>query len=290
MRVITYNIQYGKGRDDRYDIDRTIQALPEADIICLQEIEAHWGRSGNINQVEHIAKHLGFFTIFGATVDVHKRLLSSDGSVRYVRRQFGNAIFSRWPILATRTFLLPKLNPLNAHSIQRGITEATIETAIGPLRVYTSHFSHLCDEERSIHAAFALDVHRRAIIEGPVMNGDHPDKTWLEEPPPDVPTNALLMGDLNFTPSSPVYSMLAGGTSHMYGRLHLPDAFVDTWVAAGNAADEGHTAYRDWHAKTGKRIDYVFASSALAPQLKSAEVLSDVDASDHQPLIVTFDI
>jgi endonuclease/exonuclease/phosphatase family metal-dependent hydrolase len=289
VRVITYNIQYGKGRDERYDLDRTIRALAEADIICLQEVEAYWDRSGNVHQVEYIAEKLGMFAMFGFTVDVHKTLREPDGSVRHVRRQFGNAIISRWPILASRTFLFPKLNPLNAHSIQRGISEATIHTAIGPLRVYTSHFSHLCDEERLVHAKFTLDLHRRAIAEGPVLHGNHPDTTWLENPPLAVPENALLMGDLNLTPSTAVYSLLSGGTSHMYGRLHLPDGFVDAWVAAGNSEDEGHTAYRDWDSKVGKRIDYVFASPALASRIRSATVLTEVDASDHQPLAVTFE-
>jgi endonuclease/exonuclease/phosphatase family metal-dependent hydrolase len=284
MRVISYNIQYGKGRDGRYDIDRTAEALVGADIIGLQEVEAYWERSGNLHQVERIAARLGgFHAVFGATVDIHKTF---DG--RSVRRQFGNAILSRWPILTTRTFLFPKLGPANAHSIQRGLTEATIDTPLGLVRVYTSHFSHLCDEERVEHARFTLDVHRRAVVEGPVSSGDHPDTSWLEEPPPAVPSEAILMGDFNLTPDGPVYPLLVGPASRMYGRLICPDAFVDAWTAAGHAEDSGPTIYKDWDAKTGRRIDYILVTPGLKDRVKSAEVLGETGASDHQPLAVDF--
>lgn len=284
MRVVTYNIQYGKGRDERYDIDRTAEALVGADIIGLQEVEAYWDRSGNIHQVERIAERLGgYHAAFGATVDIFKNL---DG--RPVRRQFGNAILSRWPIITTRTFLFPKLGPINAHSIQRGVTEATIDTPIGLIRVYTSHFSHLCDEERIEHARFTLDVHRRATIEGPVSSGDHPDTSWLEEPPPAVPSQAILMGDLNLTPDGPVYPLLVGPASRMYGRLACPDGFVDAWTAAGHAEDAGPTIYKDWEARTGRRIDYILVTPGLKDRIRAAEVLRDTDASDHQPVAVTF--
>ena len=284
MRVVTYNIQYGKGRDGCYDIDRAANVLAGADIIALQEAEAYWERSGNIHQPERIAERLGGYHVaYGATVDIHKQL-----DARNVRRQFGNAVLSRWPIITTRTFLFPKLNPANGHSIQRGITEATIETPIGLLRVYSTHLSHLCEEERLQHAQITMEVHRRAVTDGPASHGDHPDASWLEEPPPPVPTEAILMGDFNLTPDSAVYPALVGPVSSIYGRLALPDRFVDAWTAAGNAEDSGPTIYKDWNARVGQRIDYVLVTPGLAGRITSAQVLSDAEASDHQPLVVTF--
>jgi len=291
MRVMTYNIQYGKGRDGRYDIERIADVLLEADIIGLQEVEAYWDRSGNIHQVEAIAERLGsYYWVYGATVDIHKSWTDADGTVQNRRRQFGNAILSRWPIITSRTFLFPnKQTPVNAHSIQRGITEATIDTPVGLIRVYTSHFSHLSDDERIAHAEFALALHRGAAADGPVSSGDHRDTSWLETPPPDVPAEAILMGDLNLRPEGPVYPILVGPQSNMYGRLHLNYGFVDAWVAAGHGENEGHTLYRDWENKTGARIDYVMVTPGLAKRVRAAEVLKDVDASDHQPLLITLE-
>ncbi|GAA1322394.1 endonuclease/exonuclease/phosphatase family protein [Pseudonocardia xinjiangensis] len=290
MRVVTYNIQFGRGRDGRYDIDRTAQALLGADIVGLQEAEAYWDRSGNVHQVEHIAAALGdYHVVYGATVDIHKTVAGV-----HRRRRFGNAVLSRWPILTTRTFLFPKLSPLNAHSIQRGLTEATIETPLGVVRVYTSHFSHLCTDERMQHAQLTLETHRRAAADGAVTSGtavtDHGrlDPSWSESPLPAVPPSAILMGDLNFTPDDPPYALLTGPRSPRYGRLQRPDGFVDTWTAAGNAEEDGHTLYRDMLTKRGKRIDYILATPDLAERVESAVVLTDTEASDHQPVATTF--
>ncbi len=290
MRVMTYNIQYGKGRDGRYDIGRIADVLAGADIIGLQEVEAYWERSGDIHQVERIAERLkSYFWVFGATVDIHKGWIDAEGKAQSRRRQFGNAILSRWPILSSRTFLFPnKLSPVNAHSIQRGITEATIETPAGLVRFYSSHFSHLCDAERLAHAQFALDLHRRALADGPVSTGDHPDISWLETPPPRVPAEAILMGDFNMVPEGPVYPLLAGHMGAMYGRLLQNDGFSDAWVAAGHGEHEGPTFYDDFAAKSGRRLDYMFVTPGLRGRVVSAEVLTEVDASDHQPLLATF--
>ena len=38
MRIATYNIQYGRGKDGRFDIARVVEAVESADIIALQEV------------------------------------------------------------------------------------------------------------------------------------------------------------------------------------------------------------------------------------------------------------
>ncbi len=292
MRIMTYNSQYGKGRDGFYDIGRIAEAVAEADIVGLQEIEAFWDRSGDIDQVEAIVDHLAgkgrqYFSTFGATIDVHKLVRTSDGQTLR-RRRFGNAILSRWPILSARTFLFPgKLTPLNAHSIQRGVTEAIVDCPSGPLRIYTSHLSHLGEEERLQQACFILDLHRSAAYNGPAASGDHPDRSWLEDPLPPVPTDAIFMGDFNTLPHSKVHAALTGAHHPHYGSLLDPERFVDAWLALGLSENDGATLYQDWDSKSGTRIDYIMVSPGLAGRLVAAEVKRDVDASDHQPLLVT---
>ncbi|WP_158279445.1 endonuclease/exonuclease/phosphatase family protein [Falsochrobactrum shanghaiense] len=292
MRIMTYNIQYGKGRDDQYDIIRSAEVMAGADIVGIQEIESCWDRSGNVDQLEALAGHLRekgqtVFTAFGTTVDIHKLLPPGESKSQAVRRRFGNAILSRWPVLSVRTFLFPtKLTPLNAHSIQRGVTEAVIDCPSGPLRIYTCHLSHLSEEERLEQAQFILQLHRNAALNGPASSGDHPDRSWLEDPLPAVPGEAILMGDFNAQPGGPVYSALVGASHPHYGRLFEPDRFVDSWSALGYSETAGATLYRDWDAKAGIRIDYIMVSAGLANRLVAAEVLKDADASDHQPLTV----
>jgi len=39
MKLVTYNIQYTKGKYYRYDVDRIVQSVKGADVIALQEVE-----------------------------------------------------------------------------------------------------------------------------------------------------------------------------------------------------------------------------------------------------------
>jgi endonuclease/exonuclease/phosphatase family metal-dependent hydrolase len=45
IKLVAYNIQYTKGKDYRYDVDRIVQAIKGADVIALQEVERFWKRS-----------------------------------------------------------------------------------------------------------------------------------------------------------------------------------------------------------------------------------------------------
>ena len=46
MRLVSYNIQYGRGRDGVFDLKRIATAIAGADVIALQEVERYWLRSG----------------------------------------------------------------------------------------------------------------------------------------------------------------------------------------------------------------------------------------------------
>jgi len=49
VKLVTYNIQYGLGKDGRYDLARIADEVGNADIIALQEVERHWQRSGTVD-------------------------------------------------------------------------------------------------------------------------------------------------------------------------------------------------------------------------------------------------
>lgn len=44
MKLATYNIHYGLGKDERYDLARIAKDVAGADIIALQEVERFWPR------------------------------------------------------------------------------------------------------------------------------------------------------------------------------------------------------------------------------------------------------
>ena len=41
MKLVTYNIRYSLGRDERFDLPRIARAVEGADIVALQEVERH---------------------------------------------------------------------------------------------------------------------------------------------------------------------------------------------------------------------------------------------------------
>ncbi|MCK5622306.1 MAG: hydrolase, partial [Alphaproteobacteria bacterium] len=108
MKIVTYNIQFGLGKDGRFDLERIASEVDGADIIALQEVERHWKRSGNVDQPAQLAQILShYYWVYGPYFDVDASTSLPGGGIENVRRQFGNMILSKTPILSTRLFPLP---------------------------------------------------------------------------------------------------------------------------------------------------------------------------------------
>ncbi len=58
VKLVSYNIQYGLGKDGAYDLDRITDEIRDADIIALQEVERFWKRSGMVDESRAIADRL----------------------------------------------------------------------------------------------------------------------------------------------------------------------------------------------------------------------------------------
>jgi len=285
MNIVTYNIQYGLGADGRTDLSRIAGELAGADIIALQEVERLWQRSGTVDQVAELARLLpDMHWVFGANLDVDASLPGPDGRPQHRRRQFGNMILSRWPIISTRNFPLPKFGTLRDHAIQRGLLEAVVAPEGRAMRLYTTHLCHLGAATRLPQLRFVLEVLARAPAEGGAWSGGHPDPEagWTEGGPPPMPRDALLMGDLNFRPDSDEYDLVAG-PRRGEGRVWSLDGLVDAHVAAGHAEAAGATH------PAGGRIDHVFLSAGLLPRLRGLRVDSDATGSDHWPVWIELD-
>jgi endonuclease/exonuclease/phosphatase family metal-dependent hydrolase len=288
VKLVSYNIQYGLGKDNRYDLARIAHEIEDADVVALQEVERHWQRSGNTDQPAIIGLHLPeHHWVYGANLDMDASFRDSAGRLVNRRRQFGTMILSRSPIVSSRNHLLPKYGTLTQHSIQQGALEAVIGTShAGPVRIYSVHLSHLSGATRMPQVEALLAVHARAPSEGGAWCGGHPDPSagWTEGEMPPMPTETILMGDFNFEWDGPEYSRIVGPASERYGRLNRLTGFVDAWVAAGHREDEGATI------STGKRIDFCFVSASLASRVKSCRIDGEADGSDHQPLWVEMDL
>lgn len=295
MRAVTFNIQYGLGRDGRTDLARTAAAVRGADVIALQEVERHWQRSGMVDQVAALAAHLpAYHWVYGANLDIDASTTAADGTVVNRRRQFGNMLLARRPIGSSRNFLLPKWGAVDQFSLQRGLLEGVVETAIGPVRFYSLHLSHLASAARLPEVQAVLDILARSHGEGGAWCGRHPDPDsgWPEGGEPSMPRLSVVMGDLNTATDAPEYALLVGPPTARFGRLTRRDGLLDSWVLAGHAEDTGDTRPPDPGKATrlSSRIDYCLVHAELGDRVRAAWIDTDCVASDHQPYWVEMEL
>ena len=286
MKIVSYNIQFGLGQDDRYDLDRIADEIRDADIIALQEVERFWQRSGMMDEPTLLGELLpDHYWVFGANLDVDASTRDADGPLNNRRRQFGNMIMSRFPIISSRNFPLPKYGAVTQHSIQRGLLEAVIDPGTGPLRFYATHLCHFNSESRLAQVRTMQEVFARAPSEGGAWSGGHPDPStgWTEGEMPPMPREMVLLGDMNFSHQSAEYAALIGPLTSRFGRANNIDGLMDAWVLTGH--DEGSgTTYPG-----GERIDHCFISSCLRHRAQRAWINEAAKGSDHWPLWVEFD-
>ena len=90
MKVASYNIQFGRGLDGVIDLVRTCSAIRGADIICLQEVDQGWKRSGEKNQDVEISGLMpSYYYVYGSSFDVDASSRAAHGAVINRRRRHG---------------------------------------------------------------------------------------------------------------------------------------------------------------------------------------------------------
>ncbi|MBH62390.1 MAG: hypothetical protein CL569_08070 [Alphaproteobacteria bacterium] len=90
IQCVTYNTQWCTGRDGVTDVQRIVDAVRAADVICLQEVDRYWRRSGDVDQVRELTNCLpGRYWAYGAGVDLDASFRDTDGHLINRRRQCG---------------------------------------------------------------------------------------------------------------------------------------------------------------------------------------------------------
>jgi len=290
MKFITYNIQYSKGKDDRFDLGRIAETVRSADIIALQEVERFWPRTGMVDQPAELGKLLPeYFWVYGPGFDMDASE-EKDGTIFSRRRQFGNMLLSRWPIIWSRTHTLPKCVMIEEFGMDMTALEGVIATDTGPLSVWSIHLASISSDERCLQVEHLLNFHRRAQENGGAWTGrEGPDWTLGEAPPP-APPHTIWMGDFNCEPDSPEYNAIVGTKDPLFSRVAYSHRFVDAWVAVGND-EKGRVTYP---RKKGERfpllcLDYFFVSAELKGKIGKSWIDEEAQGSDHQPVWVEID-
>src|SRR5260370_29225181 len=195
MKLITWDGQGCRGcggRVGRARIARVARETADFDVLCLQEVASNYpdlaGSSGE-DQYETLAGQFPDYTVVkGVAVD----LPAPQGG----RREFGNAIITRLPILQVFRRLLPWPADPSVPSMQRSAVEVVLDTRSGPLRVTTTHLEYYSAKQRSaqVEALRELQFEAAGHAAAPVPANEGPFRTMPR------PASAILTADFNFPP------------------------------------------------------------------------------------------
>jgi endonuclease/exonuclease/phosphatase family metal-dependent hydrolase len=278
MILMTWNVQWCRGCDGRVDparIAAEARRFADFDLLCLQEVAAHFpdleGSAGE-DQFRMLREALPDYAGFEApAVDV----LDPAGG----RRQFGNMMFSRLPVLQAFRQLLPWPSDPGVPSMPRSLLELLVQTPQGPLRVGTTHLEYYSASQRAaqVEALRALQAEAAGRAAAGPAGGSGP----FRDAPGTV--SAVLAGDFNLRPEDPLYERMQAPLA-----MGVP-AYADAWrVCYGNRVHEPTLGVFDkvqW-PDPAFPCDFIFVSEDLAPRVRSVRVEATSRASDHQPVVL----
>lgn len=274
MRIISWNIQWGRGADGRVDLARTVEAvraLGPAEIICLQEVTRGFvSLSGEPD--DEVAVLSAAFpqheAVFAAGVDVQ----GETGG----RGEFGNMLLSSLPILQVLRHALPFPFDTKVSGMPRCCLEAVVDSPFGPLRVLTTHLEYYSAAQRraQIAALQALQLEAAAHAEQ-TPRAKQGKPAFAARPRPE---QAVLCGDFNLQPDSEDHAALSAPQSPWR------DAWGIAHGSAPHAASVGvHGA--DWPGRQ-YCCDYFWVSAPLVARVRDVRVDAATPASDHQPVVL----
>lgn len=271
LTIITYNT-HRMGMFRKPADNEVLQFLrnTEADIICLQEVEVYKdNRYLTLPELKQ-AMSRWEYTYF-------------DFKVYNSRRQFGNVVFSHYPLINKKTVPFESKGSISSRC-DVVVDADTIRLIVNHLESYRLDRSLL-----QVDSLFSATPDRREQLRerfrrtGPTRREQaHAVKDEVDASPYPV----ILTGDFNVPPLSRTYYILKRG---------LRDCFLETSflrygttypLNGGSDNDTGSTDEDDKGSSLnlGVRIDYIFCSQSLTPL--TSEVIT-TDASDHYPLCCT---
>ena len=191
---------------------------------------------------------------------------------------YGNALLSRWPIIANAAHHLTSKEEDPQHLLdtkeERGLLEGRIQLPGGEtFTAYSIHLDHTDEEVRGIQLRVARTWLGRDRNRPHVVMGDfNAISLWDfagREADLDTLSSHAKGHNLTNRPDGPqvVAQMEKAGYLDLYRQFNGP----------------GERSYLG--AQTDIRIDYIFASRALAPQATACDIWLAADGvSDHRPV------
>lgn len=280
MRLITWNVQWFCGIDDKVDVERVVahaRSMADFDVLCLQEVAVNYPQltgGAGFDQVARLRALLPEYEIvFGAAVTE----LGRQGQ----RQQFGNVIATRLPIAQAQSFPLPYPPDAGVRTMPRICTTATVLSELGPIRIMTTHLEFYSKAQRMAQTKALVEIHRQAC--GHVVDPPLDDETGSPFQNKAHTTQAIVCGDFNFETTDAEYGVI---------QSEAPvgiSALSDAWPVVQGAQRAHDPTFRLFDNRYGPVpicCDFVFVSGNLQRQVRGLTVDGRTQVSDHQPVLL----
>ncbi len=152
LLVVSFNIEFARQVEGAIALLTSEPAVRGADVLLLQEMDAEGTR--------RIADALGMWWVYYPAI-WHGR----------AKREFGNAVLSRWPIVNDEKIILPHVS--RYAGTQRTATAATVQVGDLIVRVYSTHLGTPLDVgSTSRRAQLDAILANAALYERVILGGD----------------------------------------------------------------------------------------------------------------------
>jgi endonuclease/exonuclease/phosphatase family metal-dependent hydrolase len=183
IRVMTYNIHVGVGMDKILDLPRIADVIKRehVDLVGLQEVDRGVERTQRIDEIAELAKITRMDYAFAF-------------NLKYQGGQYGVAILSRFPILATDHRLFKNLREAE----RRGMIRAEVKIDGRTVNFVTTHLDYQYDDGRAFETEQLLSALK------------------------DIAAPLIVVGDFNDIPTGGAYKLM---------RDQFVDAWIESHAA-----------------------------------------------------------
>lgn len=246
----THGMMVGEGVTRKQEMLRYINQQ-DADIVCLQEVLVY--------------KNPQRFTLPDLREAMHKYPYTYyDFKVYNSRRQFGNVVFSRYPLINKQTIRYESKSNISS--------QCDVVVGKDTLRLMVNHLqSYGIEKEDLQFDTLSVEGIKKSSLNQKLQHADrlrHNQAKAVKQAIRKSPYPVIVVGDFNAIPLSYVYWKIKFG---------LRDCFLDSSIGKlGNT----------YNSKgVGIRIDYTLCSRDLHPI--ECKVDKQAQYSDHYPMITT---
>ena len=279
MRLLSWNIQSGKGCDGHIDIHRIIEHIissGEYDVICLQEVARNmpdYCANGQMDQAAILSNAFKTYSfVWGTGFSWPNNHLHKDNN-----QEFGNLTLVKRPLIDHKVHLLPMPSTNGKKQMPRVAVETIMDSNFGQISIINTHLAYHDSNERQqqLERLTLLDQERKNQILYPKKHDSGAYQTASR------PVARILCGDFNF------------GTDYPEYEYQINNQWLDAWTVSNKNNPHSPTCglFDNLQWPQGPHCrDYFWLSNELATINLKMDVDLLTPLSDHQPIVIEMNI